>query len=284
MGKMDHMSNDSWTTVSTTSAVSPVAVTTPLHRQQDVIVREDGPDYLSSQRPKNSDTTSSSGSGKHRFTGLELETEPSWAEQSWMRRIRWFRNTRTHRDAGSPTKADEIPYIGGTMDSAPPIPVRTTTVGDGSAADPKAAASAASHNNINDTFTRIASWMTANSSQHDEEDVQDFEESEWTPPDSSYGAAIPLFGWIPKKTRQNIEFSILLVLVLVLVYLMVILSIMISEARRDNSLAEDTALNLDDDRYIGYSDDTVSSNDDDPYWAASYSNNNAYSGNNGYGG
>lgn len=279
---MDHMSNDSWTTVSTTSAMTPAAVvTTPLHRQQDIVRGEEGPVYLSSQRPKNSDTSSSDSTGKHRFSGLELETEPSWAEQSWMRRIRWFRNTRTHRDAGSPTKTDEIPYVGGTMDSAPPIPVRTV-VGDGNAADPKAAAAA--HNNINDTFTRIASWITVNSSQHDEEDVQDFEESEWTPPDSSYGAAIPLFGWIPKKTRQNVELSILLVLVMLLVYLMVVLSIMISEARRDDSLAEDTALNLDDDRYIGYNDDTTPSNDDDPYWVSSYSNNNAYSSNNGYGG
>ena len=101
------------------------------------------------------------------------------------------------------------------MDSPPPIPVRTAAaVGSGGGGDKsRSTAITASpvnatdpkqptHNNTN-TFTRIASWMTANSSQHDEESVQDFEESEWTPPDSSYGAAIPLFGWIPKKTRQN---------------------------------------------------------------------------------
>lgn len=104
------------------------------------------------------------------------------------------------------------------------------------------------------TFTRIASWMTSTSSQHgDEESVLDFHESEWTPPDSSYGAAFPLFGWIPKKTRQYIEFAIILFLIFCLVYLVVILAIMITEASGDDTL--DGGVHLDDDRYIGYNDD-----------------------------
>lgn len=261
------------------TAATPAAI--PLHQQQDavVVVRQEG--YPQNRVPKNSDT-SSDNSGKHRFTGLELETEQSWAEQSWMRRIRWFRNTRTHRDAGSPpTRTDEIPYVGGTMESAPPIPARDGVVVESNHNDPKAAAQM-------NTFTRIASWMTANSSQqHDEESVQDFQESEWTPPDSSYGAAIPLFGWIPKKTRQRVEFTIMLVLVVLLVYLMVMLSIMITEARQHDSLAEDNgSLNLDDDRYIGY-DDKNNKNDDDPYWSSNNNNNNWSSydnsnNNNGY--
>ena len=150
------------------------------------------------------------------------------------------------------------------METAPPISPRNYEVPTVNTQhkDPK-------HTNSN-AFNRIASWMTANSSQHDEESVQDFHESEWTPPDSSYGAAIPLFGWIPKNTRRHIEFTILLILVLGLVYLVVMLSIMISEARRDDSLAEDKGLGLDDDRYIGYADDSTRNYDDDPYWSSGY--------------
>lgn len=120
------------------------------------------------------------------------------------------------------------------------------------------------------SFQRIASWLTSNSSQNIEEDsVLDFQESEWTPQDSSYGAACPLFGWIPKKTRQHIEAVLLLLLVLCVVYLVVMIAIMITEARRDDSLTEDGGvLNLDDDRYIVYSDDRnkAASDDDDSYW------------------
>ena len=53
-------------------------------------------------------------------------------------------------------------------------------------------------------------------------------------------------------------------------YLVVMLSIMISEARRDDSLAEDKGLGLDDDRYIGYADDSTRNYDDDPYWSSGY--------------
>ena len=127
---MDHMSNDSWTTVSASSGKTATA-TTPLHQQQP----QEGPIYPASRMPKNSDTSSES-SGKHKFTGLELETgssssSSSWTDQSWMRRIRWFRNTRTRRDAAAYSRTDEIPYVGGRMDSPPPIPVRTVASADG---------------------------------------------------------------------------------------------------------------------------------------------------------
>ena len=36
---------------------------------------------------------------------------------------------------------------------------------------------------------------------------------EWTPADSSYGAAIPVCGWIPKNIRRIIELCLLTVLV-----------------------------------------------------------------------
>ena len=257
MGNMDQ--SDSWTTVSTTT------FSAPLHSPNQV--RQVAPVYLPAGAPKDSDT--SSDSGKHRFTGLELESSPS--DHSWMDRIRWFRNTRSHRDAAVSSPTSEIHYVGGTMESAVPSTVPTSTIQSNGAGEenPKLAPIS--------TFNRIASWMTQNSSQHDEESVLDFQESEWTPPDSSYGAACPLFGWIPKNIRQNIEYTIILLLVLGLVYLVVMLSIIFSEARRDESLTEESAvLDLDDDRYIGYTDDKSNvQTDDDPYWSSS---------NNGYGG
>jgi hypothetical protein len=111
--------------------------------------------------------------------------------------------------------------------------------------------------------------MTATSSQHDEESVLDFQESEWTPPDSSYGAAIPVFGWVPKNTRRYIEFLLMLLLIAGLVYLVVTISFIISEARHENSINNGGTLDfLDDDRYVDYTDDTTSGQQqqyDDPY-------------------
>jgi hypothetical protein len=104
--------------------------------------------------------------------------------------------------------------------------------------------------------------MTANSSQHEHEEddvVVDFHQSEWTPPDSSYGAALPVFGWIPKNTRRYIEYTIYVFMVLGLIYMLVMLAIRISDGGQDD-IAEDNGLGLNDDRYIEYSDRT---NDDD---------------------
>ena len=144
------------------------------------------------------------------------------------------------------------------MESAPSMPEKTTTT----AQDPK-------QEQPQNAWSRIASWVTVNSSQHDEESVIDFKESEWTPEDSSYGAACPLFGWIPKNRRRSIEYAIIFILVIALVYLMVMLSIVITKSHRDESMEENSGLNLDDDRYIGYDDDRHG--DDDPYWT-SYNN------------
>jgi hypothetical protein len=118
--------------------------------------------------------------------------------------------------------------------------------------------------------------MTATSSHHDEESLHDFQESEWTPPDSSYGAAIPVFGWVPKNTRRYIEFLMMLLLIAGLVYLVVKVSVIIADARHENSINNGGTLDfLDDDRYVDYTDDTTNEQDeedqyDDTYYSGGY--------------
>lgn len=156
------------------------------------------------------------------------------------------------------------------MDDATPVPIRHNERGT------YAASQRVEKPATMNTFERIRSWMTANSSQHDEESLVDFEESEWTPPDSSYGAALPVFGWIPKHTRRYIELAMMLLMILFLVYLVVMLSIVITEARRDD-IAEDNGLGLDDDRYIDYAEDKADTDDyeidDDTHWSSSSNSN-----------
>lgn len=100
------------------------------------------------------------------------------------------------------------------------------------------------------SFQRVASWVTTGKPQQlqknrngadfavgaqglaataanagDAEDgddsVRDFDASEWTPPDSSYGAAIPVAGWIPKGIRRSIEWTVLGCVAALIVFLIV---------------------------------------------------------------
>jgi hypothetical protein len=115
--------------------------------------------------------------------------------------------------------------------------------------------------------------------------INDFDDSEWTPQDSSYGAACPVCGCVPKHVRRAIEFSMISTLVLAFVYLLVMTSINVSDARaashRSNSTSLEDSFNTghnytnnnaaetDDDMYVkndaaGSGDDSVeNSNDDD---------------------
>jgi hypothetical protein len=51
--------------------------------------------------------------------------------------------------------------------------------------------------------------------------LRDFDASEWTPPDSSYGAAIPVAGWIPKSWRRSMEWTVLAAVAAIVVILIV---------------------------------------------------------------
>lgn len=127
--------------------------------------------------------------------------------------------------------------------------------------------------------------------------VGDFSESDWTPPDSAYGAACPVCGCLPKNVRRAIEMTLIGAVTLVLIYLVVTTSIRIGNDHHHNgngrnsstssSQDDDARIKLDDDYYIEYNkrnDDASTSaaatNDDDAASAAASSNDDAASSSN----
>lgn len=102
-------------------------------------------------------------------------------------------------------------------------------------------------------------------------------EVEWTPPDSAFGAACPVCGWIPKRTRQIIEYTFIAGIALVLVYMVINTSIMLNNEHDGGGSGANSAsgggggaggdnsgyneVDLDDDYYVENSD----MNDDDDY-------------------
>ena len=96
-------------------------------------------------------------------------------------------------------------------------------------------------------------------STDDEDSVSDFQDNEWTPHDSAYGAACPVCGFIPKHIRKLIEFTIIMAMALGFVYLLVTTSIQINndrQAAKENSGNSTSTSNnngqlaLDDDLYV----------------------------------
>jgi len=83
--------------------------------------------------------------------------------------------------------------------------------------------------------------------------IADFDDSEWTPPDSSYGAACPVCGFIPKRVRQMIEMTLIAAMIFFLIYLLVTTSMKIADAHRKEGSenASSTApVVTDDDVYV----------------------------------
>ena len=93
--------------------------------------------------------------------------------------------------------------------------------------------------------------------QTDEESsISKFKETDWTPPDSSYGAACPVCGWIPKHVRQKIELSLIVLAVLGFLWAVIATSIHVSNARKYAALHNKTgydSLFLEDDFYVEFS-------------------------------
>ena len=86
---------------------------------------------------------------------------------------------------------------------------------------------------------------------------------DWTPQDSAYGAACPMFGCIPKKIRRRVEFFLLLFIFIGLIYFIVVVSMNLTNEHSQNksqrSNNEDNkqnqqAVDLDDNFYVDYSD------------------------------
>lgn len=109
-----------------------------------------------------------------------------------------------------------------------------------------------------------------------DETLSDFDNAEWTPQDSAYGAACPVCGWIPKRIRQAIEISLIVVALGLAVFFIVRTSILLtndhnggsgdgSNSDAASSNKNDWSVNdLDDDFYIEYCyDDNGCFQDDD---------------------
>jgi len=84
----------------------------------------------------------------------------------------------------------------------------------------------------------------------------DFGEDEWTPQDSAYGAACPICGWIPKRTRQTIEMILILILMVLVIYGVITVSVHITELHRQgksnsgDSTNDGSKVDRDDDFYV----------------------------------
>ena len=71
---------------------------------------------------------------------------------------------------------------------------------------------------------------------------------QWTPQDSSYGAAVPAFGFIPKRIRKLLEGIIFVILVCLLLFVVVKVGIMLKNSS-SSSGGQDIEFD-DDDHYI----------------------------------
>ena len=91
--------------------------------------------------------------------------------------------------------------------------------------------------------------------------MDEFQDNDWTPPDSAYGAACPVCGCLPKNVRRAIEMTLIGAVSLGLIYLVVTTSIRLSNdhGNKSKTQEEDASIRLDDDYYIEYSKKT---NDD----------------------
>jgi hypothetical protein len=96
----------------------------------------------------------------------------------------------------------------------------------------------------------LSQLTTTQQQRSDEDSLDDFDEAEWTPHDSSYGAAFPLCGCIPKRIRRLIEATMIGITVFMLVYLVVTTSIKISSVH-DRSTSHNSGKNSDSDMYSG---------------------------------
>jgi hypothetical protein len=275
--------------------------------------------------PANSNAVTAAPATVHSF---QIEpTISSTSKESWLNRLPWLRsNQDRNSDSLDFVKPGEAIYQGGQME-ADPRPGLGFSVGQEETPAPeqpkrRALGYAVGFSPRNDeaatlrpySFQAVASWLSNKSSSRisvsgDEDSLADFEESEWTNQDSSYGAAIPAGGWIPKKIRRTIESTLIAMLVIGLVYLVVATSIRVTEetsSGHSNTTANGDygGLNLDDDRYIAYGnddasassvygyngnndaysngDDTYSNQNDDGDGSNNNSNNRGYGYNNNY--
>jgi hypothetical protein len=73
---------------------------------------------------------------------------------------------------------------------------------------------------------------------------------DWTPQDSSYGAAVPVCGWVPKRIRKLIEIIFFLAVTALIIFLVVKIGIKLTTVDHQTSSGTDLDLWNDDDHYI----------------------------------
>ncbi len=87
---------------------------------------------------------------------------------------------------------------------------------------------------------------------------------EWTPQDSSYGAAVPACGWVPKRIRKLFEGIMVVIIVALLIFAIVKAGINL----KSSGSGEESRYFSDDDHYVAndgeaekHSNDQRGSND-----------------------
>jgi hypothetical protein len=162
-------------------------------------------------------------------------------------------------------------YYGGIMKSAETVDVshnnQTNKSNRGGVEGTKT--SAATTANTTTNFPRTLSSRSQDS-------LADFHDSEWTPQDSSYGAACPVCGCVPKHVRRLVEFSMISAIILGFVYFLVMTSINVSSSSSLSSSS--SALDTSSDGYYHHQYYDSGSNNNN---SSNYSNNGkTYSNNN----
>ena len=238
---------------------------------------------------------------------LEVEEVPSTdSGLSWVKRVSWLgtagnRNRRGDQAGGTvnsleywleyrPGSADA--YFGGTMDSGDRPMVNTSPVeamhGSSSMRDFPSPTANDSHPYATgqvppigiarqSSFQRFSSWFSSNRRPQappldpdDEESICDFQESEWTPQDTSYGAAIPVGGWIPKTIRRLIEWTLIGTVICCVAFLVITTSIKISGSDSRSNSTTVSGMHFNDDAYTPYTYNYANRNDDDNSVADNY--------------
>jgi len=117
--------------------------------------------------------------------------------------------------------------------------------------------------------------------QSESDNTTHFEDTDWTPQDSSYGGAFPFCGWIPKRIRQCTESILLVFAGFATIYFIV--SVAIKLTGSGGSSGKSSVYDLNDDHYIADGNDdaeyaayNVYYDDDDDLYNGDDNNANAY--------
>jgi hypothetical protein len=229
------------------------------------------------------------------ITSFEVEDGSSTGGASWRLGMPWFRNS-SHRSSplqrtGKSNDIDDLRYYGGLMKSQV-----SETMAEPATPKPQ---HPPSHPQVGKESSIVRNSSQLSRASRGADSIGDFDSAEWTPPDSAYGAACPVCGWVPKHVRRMIEVSLIAGMVFGFVYLVVTTSMHINNERNAQKATENTTsisdsynggqIALDDDLYVEYNRNYVdddkyaddATNDDGGYYDDAYqvnSNNDATNG------